>query len=192
MIPSRRDFLEAPAPAPAGARTVLEKGFVLAMAASMTFSDHRGPGVIHRRTREWIVVNRWGQKGEFLTIETAGECADSAGKAPGGLRPRNTLFGRLASELSVGATSDFLLERQRPQDVQLAGIFFPATGRACLEGPAGRLKFTVRARYSHSRGFEDGREILTDVPDTAPAGSEAMGWIIEAERRLWDCERIVV
>ena len=164
---------------------MLEKGFVLAMAASSAFSEYGRPTAVHRRRREWIVVSRWGEEGEFLSVSTAGECLDGMELAPGGLKPHNTLLGLLVPDASEGPSSTFLLVRQPPWPLRLAGVFFPAEGYARLEGPAGKLKLSARVRYSHSRGFEDGREILKDVPDPAPAAPEAMAWLIDAERRPW-------
>ncbi|MEA2889900.1 MAG: hypothetical protein QOI05_693, partial [Bradyrhizobium sp.] len=42
-----------------------------------------------------------------------------------------------------------------------------------------------KTRYSHSRGWLDGREVRKDIPDPAPASVEAMAWHIEATRRNW-------
>jgi hypothetical protein len=170
---------------PARTEAMLEKGFVLAMSANLAVSDYSKPFAIHTRTREWLVVSRWGGEGEYLSISTAGERAENSQTAPGGLKPHNTLLGLLVSDSSDEPTSTFLLVRQPPQLVQLAGIFFPADGYAQLQGPAGRLRLRARARYSHSRGWANGREILKDVPDPAPAAPEAMAWHIDAERRSW-------
>ncbi|MFI5011935.1 MAG: hypothetical protein ACHQAY_06280 [Hyphomicrobiales bacterium] len=164
---------------------MLERGFVLAMSANIALSDYAKPAAIHTRTREWIVVSRWGGDGEYLSISTTGECDENADLAPGGLKPHNTLLGILVSECPDTPTSAFLLVRQRLQSVHLAGIFFPAEGYVHLEGPAGTLRLSARARYSHSRGWENGREVLKDVPDPAPGAAEAMAWHIEAERRCW-------
>jgi hypothetical protein len=166
-------------------KTMLEKGFVLAMSADIAVSDYDRPAAIRRRTREWIVVSRWGGEGEYLSISTACECTEDADPAPGGLKPRNTLLGLLVSDSREEPTSTFLLVRQPLQSITLAGTFFPAEGYAHLEGPAGTLHLSARARYSHSRGWENGREILKDVPDPAPSAREAMAWHIEARRRCW-------
>ena len=182
MIPATQEWHDA---APVKVQSMLEKGFVLAMSANIAFSEYGKPTAIHGRAREWIVVSRWGEEGEYLSISTAGECQDNALSAPGGLKPRNTLLGLLVSDSPDEPSSTFLLVRQPPRSVQLAGVFFPAEGYAHLEGPAGQLRLSARVRYSHSRGFENGREILKDVPDPAPAAPEAMAWLIDAERCSW-------
>jgi hypothetical protein len=187
MIPSREELFDLRMTPGA----VLEKGFVLAMLADSAISEYGRPTVIHRKSREWIVVSRWGEEGEYLSISTAGECVENTESAPSGLKPRKTLLGLLVSESSSEPSSTFLLVRQRPRPVQLAGVFFPAEGFAHLQGPAGSLRLSVRARYSHSRGFENGREILKDVPDPAPASPEAMAWLVDAERRSWIGDLIV-
>ena len=166
-------------------RRMLERGFVLAMSAQIAMSDYAKPSAIHTRIHEWIVVSRWGGEGEYLSISTAGECAVGADLAPGGLRPCNTLLGILVADASDQPQSTFLLVRQRPPSVPLAGTFFPADGYVVVDGPAGRLRLSARARYSHSRGWENGRQVLKDVPDPAPEAPEAMAWHIEAERRSW-------
>ncbi|SDR42531.1 hypothetical protein SAMN05444161_3790 [Rhizobiales bacterium GAS191] len=164
---------------------MLERGFVLAMSAHIAMSDYAKPAAIHTRIHEWIVVSRWGGEGEYLSISTAGQCGADEDLAPGGLRPNNTLLGLLVADASDQPQSTFLLLRQPPPSMQLAGTFFPAEGYVHLEGPAGKLRLSARARYSHSRGWENGRQILKDVPDPAPAAPEAMAWHIEAERRCW-------
>jgi hypothetical protein len=100
------------------------------------------------------------------------------------------LLGLLVTDASAEPSSTFLLVRQPPRPIRLAGIFFPADGYAHLEGPAGALRLSATARFSHSRGFENGREILKDVPDPAPAAPEAMAWLIDAQRRSWIGELI--
>src|ERR1700722_12361632 len=107
MIPFRREVIEVPLRAGAA----LEKGLVLAMSANIAFSEYGRPTAIHRRAREWIVVSRWGEEGEYLTISTAGECTDNAPSAPGGLRPRQTLLGLLVCDASHEPSSTFLLVR---------------------------------------------------------------------------------
>src|SRR5882672_2116535 len=106
-------------------KTTLERGFVLAMCAEIGFSDYARPAPIRARSREWIVVSRWGGEGEYLSVSTAGLCAQDTNAAPGGLKPCKTLLGLLVSESEDEPTSTFLLVRQPLRSVHLAGTFFP-------------------------------------------------------------------
>jgi hypothetical protein len=47
------------------------------------------------------------------------------------------------------------------------------------------ISLTSKARYSHSCGWLDGKEIRKDIPDPAPSSTEAMSWHIEAKRCNW-------
>jgi hypothetical protein len=181
MIISRREALDLPIVNTAA----LEQGFVLAMQANIALSEYGRPAAIHKRMNEWIIVSRWGQEGEYLSISTTGECVESPQMAPSGIRPRNTMLGLLVSDSLDEPASSFLLVRQPPRPLHLAGVFFPAEGYAYLEGPAENLRLSVRARFSHSRGYQNGREILKDIPDPAPAAPESMAWLMDAERRPW-------
>lgn len=162
---------------------MLAKAFVVAMAADIARSDYAKPTLIRSRSREWLIACRWGPDGEYLSIATAGAILDSGGAvAPDAIAPIHSLFGVLLSE--TDAASTFLLVRQLPIAIELAGTFFPADGYALL-----RQRETIglisKARYSHSLGWQDGKEIRKDIPDPAPSSEEAMAWHIEAKRCAW-------
>jgi hypothetical protein len=161
------------------------KSFVVAMAADIARSDYARPTLIRSRSREWLIACRWGPDGEYLSIATAGRMLDSSGLvAPDAIAPIHSLFGVLASESETDAASTFLLVRQLPIPIELAGTFFPADGYVLLQQRE-TINLISKARYSHSCGWLDGREVRKDIPDPAPSSTEAMAWHIEAQRCSW-------
>ena len=164
---------------------MLAKSFVVAMAADIARSDYAKPAVIRSRSREWLIACRWGPDGEYLSIATAGAILDPRGlAAPDAIAPIHSLVGVLVSESETEATSTFLLVRQLPGPIELAGTFFPADGYALLQ-QRDTISLISKTRYSHSCGWLDGKEIRKDIPDPAPSSAEAMAWHIEAKRCNW-------
>ena len=164
---------------------MLAKAFVVAMGAEIARSDYAKPTLIRSRSREWLIACRWGPEGEYLSIATAGTMQNPGERAaPDAIAPVHSLFGVLASECEKDAASTFLLVRQLPGPIELAGTFFPADGFVQLQQRE-RLGLTCRTRYSHSCGWLDGREVRKDIPDPAPFSAEAMAWHIKAERCEW-------
>jgi hypothetical protein len=163
---------------------MLVKSFVVALAADIARSDYAKPTRIRSRSREWLIACRWGPDGEYLSIATAGAMLDSRGPAPDAIAPIHSLFGLLVSESETEATSTFLLVRQLPIPIELAGTFFPADGYALLQ-QRDTISLVCKTRYSHSCGWLDGREVRKDIPDPAPSSAEAMAWHIEATRCKW-------
>src|ERR1700733_329998 len=164
---------------------MLAKAFVLAMTADIARSDYAKPAVIRSRSREWLIACRWGPDGEYLSIATAGAMLASRGlAAPDTIAPIHSLFGVLVSESETEAASTFLLVRQLPGPIELAGTFFPADGYALLQ-QRDTISLDSNIRYSHSCGWLDGKEVRKDIPDPAPSSAEAMAWHIEAARCDW-------
>ena len=162
---------------------MLAKSFVVAMAADIARSDEAKPTLIRSRSREWLIACRWGPDGEYLSIATAGAMLDRrALAAPDAIAPIHSLFGLLVSESDTDST--FLLVRQLPIPIELAGTFFPADGYALLK-QRDTISLVCTTRYSHSCGWLDGREVRKDIPDPAPSSAEAMAWHIEATRCNW-------
>jgi hypothetical protein len=164
---------------------MLAKAFVVAMASDIARSDYAKPTIIRSRSREWLIACRWGPDGEYLSIATAGAILGPSGvAAPDAITPIHSLFGVLVSESEKDAASTFLLVRQLPIPIELAGTFFPADGYALLQQRE-TITLVSKVRYSHSCGWLDGREIRKDIPDPAPSSVEAMAWHIEARRCGW-------
>lgn len=161
------------------------RAFVIAMAADIARSDYAKPSLIRTRTKEWLIACRWGPEGEYLSIATTGTLCDGcSSQAPEAIRPRHSMVAVLASESEADATSTFLLVRQMPVPIELAGTFFPADGYAVLQH-RDDIRLVCTTRYSHSCGWLDGKEIRKDIPDPAPASAEAMAWHIAAQRHAW-------
>jgi hypothetical protein len=164
---------------------MLAKSLVVAMAADIARSDYARPTLIRSRSREWLIACRWGPDGEHLSIATAGRMSDSRALiAPDAIAPIHSLLGVLVSESETDAASTFLLVRQLPAPIGLAGTFFPADGYVILQQRE-TISLTSKIRYSHSCGWLDGREIRKDIPDPAPSSADAMSWHIEALRCAW-------
>src|SRR6202140_3288186 len=161
---------------------MLRKSFVVAMAADIARSDYAKPTLIRSRSREWLIACRWGPDGEYLSIATAGAMLDSRGlAAPDAIAPIHSLFGVLASESETEGASTFLLVRQLPIPIELAGTFFPADGYALLQQRE-TISLICKTRYSHSRGWLDGREVRKDIPTPGPPPWEARAWQLGPRR----------
>ena len=90
----------------------------------------------------------------------------------------------LVSESERKAASTFLLMRQLPLQIELAGTFFPADGYVLLQQhddirPGLRDALFAQLRMAGWQG------IRKDIPDPAPGSAEAMAWHIEAIRHNW-------
>jgi len=164
---------------------MLAKAFVVAMAADIARSDYAKPTLIRSRSREWLIACRWGPDGEYLSIATAGAMIEPDGRAaPDAITPIHSLFGVLVSESETDAASTFLMVRQLPFPVELAGTFFPADGYARLQQRE-TISMVCKTRYSHSCGWLEGGVVRMEIPDPAPSSAEAMAWHIEAQRCDW-------
>jgi hypothetical protein len=141
--------------------------------------------LVRSRSREWLIACRWGASGEYLSIATAGTIPDSCGHAaPDAVAPIHSLFGVLVGESDTESSGTFLLARQLPLHIELAGSFFPADGYVVVQQRE-TISLACKIRYSHSCGWLDGKEIRKDIPDPAPSSVEAMAWHIDATQRDW-------
>src|SRR6202021_3862687 len=101
------------------------------------------------------VAGRWGREGEYLAVGTAGCMLDPRGlAAPDAIAPIHSLFGVLVAESETEAASTFLLVRQLPGPIELAGTFFPADGYASLQQRE-TISLVSKTRHSHSCGWLD-------------------------------------
>ncbi len=163
------------------------KGFVVAMRATVAHLSADRP---HQPTEavapDWLIVSRWGGAAEYLTISSARGQPDAAGAeaaearpAPVGLHPRRTWFGVLTPDRE-GPESMFLLNRDLPKDMPIAGDFAPAEGYVRLiteEDGTFRLVAVARELAEGER------------PAPWPARAQTPpAWHLVAERRPWQGE----
>ena len=148
------------------------KGFVIAMRAQVAplsaDHPHKPRGAV---APGWLIVCRWGVAGEYLTISStmgepkaAGDGAEVQ-RAPAGLHPRRTWFGVLTPD-QEGPQSVFLLTRDLPRDMTIAGDFASAEG------------------YARLVAEEDGVLRLVAVVREVAAGGPTACYLV-ADRRPW-------
>ena len=167
---------------------MLKRGFVVAMAAEFSFADYERPAAILRKVMQWIIVSRCGPNSEFVTVANAAGMVTPGCEVPLGLAPIKTGIGILTSE--SGDESRFLMVRQRPPLLPIAGAFFPADGHVRIFARQGTLELLGVGRHAHSLGRFDGRSIRKDVPDPAPNARGAMAWHLHGVRQKWSGELI--
>lgn len=153
--------LSLPHPQPRPAASVVPGlaygGFVVAMRARMVTGS-----ALWRH--EWIIVSRWGLRGEHLTVALTGVVAED-GEAPVGLMPRQTALAVADGEVVGASQVTFALAPSLPARITVAGEFLPAQGYVRLYGRRERPRIRTKARCL--------------LPGTMP------GWRMEAAREAW-------
>ena len=165
---------------------MLQSGFVVAMAATISVAHYERPSEVLRPMKKWTIVSRFGPESEYLTLSTAAAMQPDQIEAPIGLAPAKTVFGILVSETE--RESMFLLVRHLPRGVNVAGTFFPAEGYAQLGGTRDALTIRVEGRHAKSHGRLNARHVRYAVPDPAPGAKWAMAWHVDAVQRPWTGE----
>jgi hypothetical protein len=175
IVLDRNELMAAPG--------MLKNGFVVAMAAEFSFAVYDRPVCVLRKVKQWIIVSRCGPNSEFMTVANAAGKVVPGTDAPIGLTPIKTVVGIILSETTK--ESMFLLVRQRPIQLPIAGSFFPADGYMRIFETQGTLGLQSEGRHAHSLGRFDSYWVRKDVPDPAPKARGAMAWHIEGIRRNW-------
>ena len=162
-------------------------GFVIAMAANIDFAACSLPSRILDRSAEYLIASRWGGEGEFLAVSRTGRPCRPADAAPIGLTPQATWLGLLLSEESDYSESRFLLLRQLPAGMVLAGRFVPADGYLRLSRAAPWLH--LRAEGRHADCADRSACALHRRGRAARAAPSALtAWHVEANRLPWHGE----
>ena len=130
-----------------------QTGFVIVMRGRVELSDRS-------HWQEWLIVARWGDGGEFLSVSRT--CIRArGGPAPIGLKPRQTALARQVSMPSWRAKQSFLFVRRLPQGIRLAGEFVRIDGYLRLRCNASDLIGEGRCSAPNRR---DWRLSATHVP----------------------------
>jgi hypothetical protein len=173
---------------------VTQTGFIAAMAAELTYGAYDSPVQLDRRGTEWVIVSVWGHEREYLTLSRTGVLAEvddahpnAPHDAPGGLQPTCTHLGILLNRVTDGLAeiSEYLLMRNQPADIPVAGVFHPTDGFVRVIQKCGEISLTGHGRFAHSAGVMQGRPVVHDVPDPAPGAEAAQAWHITGSRRPW-------
>jgi hypothetical protein len=166
---------------------VTNTGFIAAMHAELTLGDYDNPTSVGPPRSEWIIVSVWGASGEFLSLSLTNRPAEAAAPAPGHLKPETAHLGLLLarSETPDQQEEEFLLMRNRPPEVLVAGVFHPSDGYARVVRKPGVISLTARGRYAHCHGAWKGVPCIRDVPDPSPGFHAARSWHLVAESRPW-------
>ncbi|HXO69186.1 MAG TPA: hypothetical protein VN838_09515 [Bradyrhizobium sp.] len=162
---------------------MVRNGFVVAMAAEISFALYDRPVALLRKVKQWIIVSRCGPNLEFMTVANAAGKVTPNVDAPIGLTPIKTAVGILMSETEREST--FLLVRQLPIELPVAGAFFPADGYLRIFETQGTVGLRCEGRHAHSLGRFDSYWVHKDVPNPAPNARGTMAWHVDGLRRSW-------
>lgn len=166
---------------------VTQTGFIAAMAAELTYGAYDSPVQLNRQGTEWVIVSVWGHEREYLTLSRTGVRVE-ADEAPPGLQPAHTHLGILLNRVMDGPReiSEYLLMRNQPADIPVAGVFHPTDGFVRVTQTCGEeTSLTGHGRFAHAPGVMKGRPVVHDVPDPAPGAQAARAWHITGSRRPW-------
>lgn len=133
-------------------------GFVMGMRARLTTTWSPA-------WDEWIIVSRWGEAGEHLSVGRTKIPALPGQDAPIDLTPRQTALASLLRLPFDSGPPTFLFVQRQPVSVSVAGRFASAEGYVRLHG-----------RDARSRLRAEGRCL---------AGASRPAWHIEAVRVAW-------
>jgi hypothetical protein len=123
-----------------GSLSACPHGFVMAMRAELTCSEYPP-------WHEWIIVSRWGGKGEYLSLSRTRASAPAASSAPIDLAPWQTLLARMPRPPANRSSATFVLSARRPRRFNVAGEFAPAQGHVQLSCRGTRISLRAEGRW---------------------------------------------
>lgn len=104
---------------------------------------------------EWLIIERFGDDGEFLTVsdtKTKSNCKDNP-QTPNNLQANHTMLCVLVEETKKECR--FLMVRRNDYKLKLDGEYFPADGYALLSLEQEKLILHAGGRHIHdSNGID--------------------------------------
>lgn len=121
--------------------------FFIAMQNRRGVASYWHPQSIVSESDEFLIVSRSGGRNEFLCISNAGASGGTEREAPTGLRPDLVMIATLVSQ-GLNGGEIFLVERKKPDTVEIEGCFIGGDGYLLLtEAAEGvTLRGSVRIR----------------------------------------------
>lgn len=160
--------------------------FIAALHTALYTAPFEHPARRGGPLHEWLIVQR--PDAETLTISLAGGAPPQApGRAPEGLRARDTRIGTLIVRDPEAGTETFLLTRHLPRGVVLpeGEVFFPAEGYAVLSMEGTRPRLQGAGRHAHAHQISGGRFVPLDSPGEAAEAASAFAWQFDATHVPW-------
>jgi len=130
------------------------------------------PFNVLRNTQEWLIISRWGDNGEFLTVsDTKSEKKPEDINAPKDLTENQTMICVLIQEFEDEA--HFLMVRKDYDKLIIRGNYYPVDGYCKLFKKDGQLQINAGGRHIHDKEGND-------IPYHSGDENEGMSWIFNA------------
>jgi hypothetical protein len=128
----------------------LKVSFFVAMQNRRAVASYWHPQSIVSESDEFLIVSRSGGRNEFLRISNAGASSGIEKEAPTGLRPDLVMVATLVSQ-GLDGGEIFLVERRKPEGVDLEGHFVGGDGYLLLAESAHDITLKGSARIRSGR-----------------------------------------
>jgi hypothetical protein len=124
--------------------------FFVAMRNRRAVASYWHPQSIVSESDEFLIVSRSGGRNEILRISNAGASTGTEMEAPTSLRPDLVMVATLVSQ-GLDGGEIFLVERRRPDGLDIEGHFLGGDGYLFLDADAEGMVLRGSARIRSSR-----------------------------------------
>jgi hypothetical protein len=128
----------------------LKVSFFVAMQNRRAVASYWHPQSIVSESDEFLIVSRSGGRNDFLRISNAGASSGIEDEAPTGLRPDLVMVATLVSQ-GLNGGEIFLVERRKPEGLDVEGRFVGGDGYLLLEESADGILLKGSARIRSGR-----------------------------------------
>jgi hypothetical protein len=157
------------------------------MAADVSFGAYDRPAAVESSRSEWIVVSCWGESGGYLSLSLTGFPRTGDGPAPLGLQPTETFLALLLARATEAGRTEakFLVVRERPADITVAGSFHPSDGFVVITESRSGHRLAAHGRYVHDDNAPRAGTVARERSRPVPGCGKARSWHIEGIQRPW-------